>query len=78
MLNIGSGEEVSIRELAETVCDVVGFTGKIEFDPGRPDGTPRKLLDSSRINRLGWHPKVELREGIRITYRWFRETYGNQ
>jgi len=78
LLNIGSGDEVSIRELAEVVCDVVGFEGRLVFDSSRPDGTPRKLLDSSRINRLGWHSKVELREGIRITYRWFRETYGEK
>lgn len=73
MLNIGSGEEVSIRELAETICRVVGYEGRLAFDPDRPDGTPRKLLDCSCINELGWHAKVELEEGVRITYHWFLE-----
>jgi len=76
MLNIGSGHEVTIRELAELVRDVVGYQGRIEFDPARPDGTPRKLLDSGRIQALGWHAKTGLREGIQVTYRWFVENYG--
>jgi GDP-L-fucose synthase len=76
MLNIGSGEEVSIRTLAETVCEVVGYDGKLIFDSSRPDGTPRKLLDSSRVNAMGWHAKTELKEGLQVTYRWFAENYG--
>jgi GDP-L-fucose synthase len=71
MLNVGSGTEVSIAELAQTVCRVVGFGGRIVYDSGKPDGTPRKLLDSSRLRALGWHPRVELEEGLRLTYRWF-------
>lgn len=77
MLNIGSGEEVSIRELADIICDVVGYAGTLNFDTSKPDGTPRKLLDSSRINALGWHAKVELREGVQVTYRWFLENRDN-
>ncbi len=77
MLNIGSGTEVTIRQLVELVCDVVGYAGTIRFDTDKPDGTPRKLLDSSRINGLGWHAKIELREGIDETYRWFLENHAN-
>jgi GDP-L-fucose synthase len=74
MLNVGSGTEVSIAELAQTVCRVVGFGGRIVYDSGKPDGTPRKLLDSSRLRALGWHPRVELEDGLRLTYRWFLES----
>ena len=72
-INVGVGCDVSIRELAETVADVVGFSGEIVQDTSRPDGTPRKLLDASRIRALGWEPRVGLREGIERTYRWFVE-----
>lgn len=68
LLNIGTGEDISIKELAETIMDVVGFDGKIEFDATKPDGTPRKLLDVSKINSLGWRAKTSLRDGISVTY----------
>ena len=68
LLNIGCGEDVTIRELAETVMDVVGFEGRIVYDTSKPDGTPRKLLDVSRLGRLGWHAKTSLRDGIRQAY----------
>jgi GDP-L-fucose synthase len=71
-VNVGWGEDVSIRELAETVARVVGFTGRIVFDPSRPDGTPRKLLDTGRMNALGWRPRIRLDEGVRQTWLWFR------
>jgi GDP-L-fucose synthase len=71
LINVGSGVEVSIRDLAHLVADVVGFKGAIEFDATKPDGTPRKLLDTSRLRSLGWTPSVSLREGIESTYRWF-------
>ena len=70
-VNLGTGVDVTIRELAETVRDVVGFTGALAFDPSKPDGTPRKLQDVSRMRGLGWQAKVRLREGIERTYRWF-------
>lgn len=73
LVNIGCGEDVTIRELAETVCDVLGFDGTLEFDASKPDGTPRKLLDISKIKSLGWAPKIPLREGIADAYRWFCE-----
>ena len=73
LVNIGCGEDVTIRELAETVCDVLGFDGTLEFDASKPDGTPRKLLDISKIKALGWSPKISLREGIADAYRWFVE-----
>ena len=61
-------------ELAEMICEVVGFEGEITFDPGKPDGTPRKLLDISKIQSLGWKPTIPLREGIAQTYEWFRQS----
>ena len=69
-INVGSGQEVTIRELAGLMKEVVGFEGGIEFDTSKPDGTPRKLLDSSRLEALGWKPEVELREGLASTYAW--------
>jgi GDP-L-fucose synthase len=75
LVNIGCGEDVTIRELAETVCEVLGFAGSLEFDASKPDGTPRKLLDISKIKSLGWSPKINLRDGIADAYRWFCENY---
>jgi len=74
-INIGSGEEVTIRQLAELICEIVGFKGKIIFDPSKPDGTPRKLLDISRLKQLGWRPQIKLKDGIRETYQWFIKNY---
>ncbi|MBF0186313.1 MAG: GDP-L-fucose synthase [Magnetococcales bacterium] len=73
MLNIGTGSDVTIRELAETVQKVVGFEGALRFDTTRPDGTMKKLLDSSRLHALGWQAKITLQEGVRTTYQWFLE-----
>jgi GDP-L-fucose synthase len=70
-INVGSGEELSIRQLAELIAQVVGFTGRLEFDPSMPDGTPRKLMDVSRIRALGWKPRHSLPEGIRGAYAWY-------
>lgn len=70
-INVGSGEELSIRQLAELIAQVVGFTGRLEFDPSMPDGTPRKLMDVSRIRALGWQPRISLPEGIRGAYAWY-------
>jgi GDP-L-fucose synthase len=74
IINIGCGEDVTIRELAETVCEVVGFRGNLAFDTSKPDGTPRKLLDLTRLFGLGWRPKISLRDGIRDTYQWYLST----
>ena len=71
IVNIGVGEDLSIAELAELVSKVVGFTGKIVYDAGKPDGTPRKLVDVTRINGLGWRAGIPLEAGIRMTYEWF-------
>lgn len=71
IVNVGCGEDVTIRELAETVCAVVGFSGDLVFDTSKPDGTPRKLLDVGRLSGLGWKAKIGLREGIRSAYAWF-------
>lgn len=73
IVNVGTGQDVSIADLAEMVAREVGYQGRIVFDPSRPDGTPRKLLDVSRLTALGWQPRIGLREGIAATYRWFRE-----
>jgi len=70
-INIGSGTELSIAELADMIGSVVGFDGRLEFDPSKPDGTPRKLLDVTRIAELGWTPSIALRDGMETTYRWF-------
>lgn len=71
-VNVGTGEEVTIKELAETVADVVGFTGTIDFNSDKPDGTPRKLMDSSKLNSLGWKHRISLREGLRNAYEHFQ------
>ncbi|WP_375692049.1 GDP-L-fucose synthase family protein [Pseudooceanicola sp. LIPI14-2-Ac024] len=70
-VNVGTGEDVSIRQLAEMIAEVVGFTGRIVFDESKPDGTPRKLLDVSRLARMGWSARIPLRTGVRETYQWF-------
>ncbi|MFD3456519.1 GDP-L-fucose synthase family protein [Streptomyces sp. NPDC058691] len=72
-VNVGCGADLTIRELAETVREVVGYEGAIAWDTGKPDGTPRKLLDVSRLAGLGWKPEIALRDGIAATYAWWRE-----
>jgi GDP-L-fucose synthase len=74
-VNVGTGTDVSIKELAQLICKVVGYSGKIVFDTSKPDGTPKKLLDVSKINSLGWKAKVSLEEGIRKTYEWYLKEY---
>lgn len=71
IINIGTGEDITIRELAELVREVVEYDGEVIWDTTKPDGTPRKLLDVSRLFGMGWRPKVSLREGIRKTYEWY-------
>src|SRR2546421_3946966 len=71
IINVGCGEDVSIRELAELICEVVGFDGDLVWDATKPDGTPRKLLDVSKLRALGWKPSIPLRDGIARTYEWF-------
>ena len=73
IVNIGWGEDATIRELAEIIVSVTGYQGRLEFDSTKPDGTPRKLLDTTRLTSLGWKPKIRLRSGIEQTYEWFRE-----
>jgi GDP-L-fucose synthase len=73
IINVGVGEDITIRELAELVCRVVGYEGRVVFDASKPDGTPRKLLDVSRLQNLGWRPRVNLEEGIGHAYREFLE-----
>ena len=70
-INAGFGSDISIKELAQTICEVVGFSGYLEFDPSKPDGSPRKLMDSSRLNALGWSAKVGLVEGLKMAYQDF-------
>ncbi|MDD5348036.1 MAG: GDP-L-fucose synthase, partial [Candidatus Omnitrophica bacterium] len=71
LVNISAGSDVSIKELAQLVKGVVGYKGKIEFDPARPDGMPRKLLDSTRLSSRGWKPKTDIKKGLEITYQWY-------
>ena len=73
ILNIGSGEETTIRELAERVAETVGFGGNLEWDVTKPDGTPRKALDSHRLFAMGWKPLVPLLEGLKRMYNWYLE-----
>ena len=75
-LNVGTGIDCTIRELVETVADVVDYQGEISWDTTKPDGTPRKLLDTSRLNKLGWQPKYDLRSGLEHAYAWFVESEG--
>lgn len=75
IINIGSGSEISIYDLAKTIKEVVGYKGEIELDSSKPDGTPRKLLDSSKINQLGWSPRVGLKEGLQLAYKDFLEKH---
>ena len=71
VINVGTGQDVSIRHLAELICELVGYTGTLRFDRSKPDGTPRKLLDVTKIQSLGWRAKTNLADGLRQTYRWF-------
>lgn len=73
IVNIGWGEDLTIRELAETIMSAIGYSGALTFDHSKPDGTPRKLLDVSRMQNLGWRPRIALRTGIESTYAWFKE-----
>lgn len=72
IVNIGWGEDLTIRELAETIMSAIGYSGALVFDPTKPDGTPRKLLDVSRLHSLGWRPRISLKAGIEATYDWFK------
>ena len=72
IINVGCAEDVSIRKLAELICDVVGFGGELAWDTTKPDGTPRKLLDISKLRALGWKPTITLHDGVAQTYQWFR------
>ena len=77
IINVGSGEEQTIRELALAISDVVGYRGALSFDTSKPDGPPRKLLETCRLQRLGWRPRISLREGLRKTYEWYVNKRGN-
>lgn len=72
-INIGTGEEVSIAQLAYAIKEVIGYTGVLKFDPNQPDGAPRKLLNSQKLQQLGWKTKYQLKEGLKMTYDWYRE-----
>lgn len=76
-INVGTGVDVTIAELTQLICETVGFRGRIRFDPGKPDGTPRKLLDVGRLAALGWRASIDLRSGLAATYRWFVENEGS-
>ena len=76
-VNIGTGKEVTIKELAEMVKETVGFEGEIIWNDSMPDGTPRKLTDVTKLHSLGWRHKVELEEGIKMAYDWFKENVEN-
>ncbi|PHJ38312.1 hypothetical protein P378_10800 [Desulforamulus profundi] len=71
IINVGTGQDLTIKELAQLVKDIVGYRGNIVFDPAKPDGTPRKLLDVTKLTQLGWQAKIPLRQGIAGTYAWY-------
>lgn len=75
IINVGTGKDISIGSLASLIAKIVGYYGEIVYDHSKPDGTPKKQLDTSRINELGWFPQVQLREGITVTYNWYKEGY---
>jgi GDP-L-fucose synthase len=77
-INVGSGEEISIKNLAEMISRIVGYEGELTWDASKPDGTPRKLMDSSRLFSLGWRPQVDLPSGIRLAYQDFLKKLGNE
>ncbi|MGC3982225.1 MAG: GDP-L-fucose synthase [Steroidobacteraceae bacterium] len=77
LVNVGWGQDVTIAELAQTIQRVVGFNGRLSFDSTKPDGTPRKLLDTTRLSSLGWQPRITLEEGIRTTYAWYLDSIGH-
>ena len=76
IINIGWGQDCTIRELAEMIAETVGFTGTLKWDDSRPDGTPRKVLDNRKLSDLGWEPKISLLEGLKLTYQWYLENNG--
>ena len=77
LINVGSGQELSIADLAGMIQGIVGFDGELVFDTSKPDGTPRKLADSSRLHTLGWRHQINLEEGVRDAYLWYVETAGD-
>ena len=76
-INVGSGKDITIKELAEIMKEVVGFEGKISFDNTKPDGSPRKLIDVSRLSKMGWKNRTSLREGLELTYNWYKNNLDN-
>ena len=76
IINIGWGQDCTIRELAEMIAKTVGYTGTLKWDDSRPDGTPRKVLDNRKLSALGWEPKISLQEGLRLTYQWYLKNHG--
>ena len=77
LVNVGVGEDIAIRDLADLIARTVGYEGKITTDPSKPDGTPRKLMDTSRINAMGWSPKISLEDGLQDAYRCFLDQLGD-
>ena len=75
LINVGTGKDITIKDVALLIQEIVGFQGKLVFDSSKPDGTPRKLLDVSKLTGTGWNPKFSLREGIKLTYTWFKDHY---
>jgi len=76
IINIGWGQDCTVRELAEMIAKTVGYTGKLKWDDSRPDGTPRKVLDNRKLAALGWEPKISLQKGLRLTYQWYLKNHG--
>jgi len=78
LINAGSSQEISIKELTEIIAEITGYSGQIVWDSSKPDGTPRKIMDNTRLHELGWEPKTNLREGLEKMYEWFIESDGQR
>ena len=77
LLNVGSGNEITIKKLANLIKEIIGFEGELKFDTSKPDGNPRKLLDSSKINKMGWSSRTNLEDGIVKTYDWYKKEFNS-
>lgn len=75
IVNVGYGEDYTIMEYTEMIAEIIGFSGKVSTDPSKPDGTPKRLFDNTKLFNMGWKPKIDIKQGIASTYEWFKQNY---